>query len=452
MQRGKPTGSRHGDKGSQLRFFTRYGRTPFAPVLLLGTLTSLLPNFAHATSIFRFENRRENAHSFRLVPEIYSLSTTENYDNTGAKTVVPGLNSYTKTQFDLTAIYGVTSKLSLFGRLSMASVSFETTSLTGSGSGLTEQGFGLNYRMWESAGSAGERPKSIDGQFSMDIPMYDNVTSRTSTPRQPLRGDGSLDLTAAAFGTFPMSQGAGQRLYLIAGLGYAIRGNGFSAAAPYQLQFVGIPERSGFLYRAGLHGFKSLKSDSAAGTSLSPQSETSPGTVDAQDAGRSLIVDALNSSYMQFRATLGYQWGVGDQVFATYLMPMSGTSTAAIKGFILGFQFRFPGGKDTSSSATTGTGATHTAGKLAYDLEGRVKQANDKLNLIKIDKGEVDGVQKGQVFDIYRTGPNGLAADLVARGVVTSVSATETIVNLRQYKKEVWVQTGFIARRIAPKK
>ena len=81
-----------------------------------------------------------------------------------------------------------------------------------------------------------------------------------------------------------------------------------------------------------------------------------------------------------------------------------------------------------------------------------MKQANDKLNLIKIDKGTSDGVEKGQIFDIYRTGPNGLAADLVARGVVTGVSANETIVNLRQYKKEVWVQTGFIARRIAPKK
>lgn len=433
MQRGK-----FGDRRSTLRV-----------LIAGGVCAALLPGIAEATSIFRFENRRENAGAWRLVPEIYSLSTTENYDATGVKTTVPSLTSYKKTQLDLTLIYGVGPKLSLFGRLSMASVSFETTSLTGSGSGLSEQGLGLNYRVWES-GDSGSRPKSIDFQAGLDIPLYDNVSARTSTPRQPLRGDGSLDITGAAFGTFPLNQGAGRKLYLISGLGLTVRGNGYSKAIPYQLQFIGLPERSGFLFRAGVHGFKSMTTDTDGTTDLSPQSESSPGVVDSQDAGRSLIVDALNSSYMQFRATLGYQWGIGDQIFATYLLPVSGTSTAAITGIILGAQFRFAGSRDSTSEPTTGT--ARPAGKLSYDLEGRVKQANDKLNLVKIDKGSNAGVEKGQIFDIYRTGPNGLATDLVARGVVTGVGASESIVNLRQYKKEVWVQTGFIARRISSKK
>ena len=335
----------------------------------------------------------------------------------------------------------------------MASVSFVTTSLNGSGSGLTEQGLGLNYRVWESANTPGARAKSIDFQSMVDIPFYDNTSARTSVPIQPLRGDGSFDFTNAFFGTLPLNQGLGQRMYLIAGLGLDLRGSGYSKAIPYQLQFVGLPEKSGFLYRAGFHGFKSMTSDPTTGTALSPQSQSSPGVQTPSDTGGSLITDALNSSYLQLRLTGGYQWGVGDQVFLTYLMPMSGTSTAAIKGFILGAQFRFPGGREEASSASPANGTTRaTTGKLTYDLEGRVKQANDKLNLIKIDKGTSDGVEKGQIFDIYRTGPNGLAADLVARGVVTGVSANETIVNLRQYKKEVWVQTGFIARRIAPKK
>ena len=461
MQRGKRASRSRGDNGSRLGNFSRSERAlrprgP-GPCTSLGMRCALLVliglglgvESAYATSIFRFENRRENAHTWRLVPEIYSLSTTENYDNTGAKTAVPNLTSYKKTQLDFTAVYGITPKFSVFGRLSMASVSFDTTSLTGSGSGLTEQGLGANYRLWESRGAAATRPTSIDGQFTIDIPLYDNVSSRSTSPRQPLRGDGTLDLTAAAFGTLPLNQGRGQRLYLLGGLGLDIRSAGYSKAIPYQLQLVGLPERSGLLYRAGFHGFKSMTSDPATGTALSPQAQSSPGIVDSQDAGRSLIVDALNSSYLQFRATLGYQWGAGDQVFATYFMPMSGTSTAAVKGILVGAQFRF--GSGGSSASKTPAGKTRSTRKLSYDLQGRVKQANDRLNLVKIDKGSNDGMEKGQVVDIYRTGSNGLARDLVARGVVTGVAPNESVVNLRQYKKEVWVQPGFIARRISSK-
>jgi hypothetical protein len=449
MQRGTPRRVYPYNEGSPVRDLLNYG---LACALTLGA-ACFYSNSASATSIFHFENRHENEGYWRLLPEYNSFGTTENYDNLGAKTKVPNLNSYTKTQLELTAIYGITRDLSVFGRISMGSVAFETTTLNGSGSGLTDQGLGLNYRIWESKESRGTRPTSIDAQFSLDIPLYDNVGSRTSDPRQPLRGDGSLDITTAAFGTIPLNQGTGMRLFAVAGLGYTIRGSGYSSALPYQLQVVGLPEKTGLLYRLGFHGFKSMSSDPATGTAYSPQAQSSPGVLDTRDAAGSLIVDALNSSYMQLRATLGYQWGIGDQVFLTYFLPMSGTSTASLSGYLLGGQFRFgEGAKSSSTQRTTGEAQKgKTKGKLTYDLQGRVKQANDRLNLVKIDLGENDGVAKGQVFDIYRTSANGLAADLVARGVVTGVSATAAIVNLRQYKKEVWIQKGFIARRIAPK-
>jgi hypothetical protein len=411
---------------------------------------------AHATSLFRWDNRRENPGVLRLVPEISFLSTTENYDHTGTKVVPTGLTSYKKTGLDLWGIYGITRNLSAFARVSMASVSFDSTSgsetITGSGSGLTEQGLGLNYRLWETKVARNtdgtyERQSSIDGQFQLDIPLYDNVSARTSSPRQPLRGDGSLDITAGAFATVPFNQGSGQRLFGLGGLGYTIRSNNYSKAIPYQLQLVGLPERSGFLYRAGFHGFKSLGSDLPTGTTYSPQAAPN-GTLDEFDAGRSLIVDALNSSYLTARLTAGYQWGPGNQLYATYVHPMSGTSTAVLKGYILGAQFRMNSGSGAKAASAEGA----TRARATYDLEARVKQANDRLNLIKIDRGSNDGIERGNVIDIYRTGANGAPADLVARGVVTSVTETEAVVNLRQYKKEVWVQAGYIARRITPKK
>lgn len=399
---------------------------------------------AHATSLFRFENRRENPGALRLLPEIDSLSTTENYDYAGAKTPVTGLNSYKKMVFDLTGVYGVNRNLSVFARISMASVSYETSTLTASGSGLTEQGLGANYRVWEYG------RKSIDAQFQLDLPIYDNVSARTSSPRQPLLGDGTLDLTFAGFGTMPLNSGVGTRLFLIGGLGLSIRNDSHSKAIPYQLQVVGLPERSGLLYRIGFHGYKSMSSNTGGAADFSAQSQTGPGTIDSRDAGGSLIVDALNSSYMHLRATAGYQWGVGDQVFLTYLMPMSGNSTAALGGILIGAQFRFPGSNTPEAQPESVT--TEAKPKLSYDISARVKQANDRLNLIKIDKGDVDGIEKGNVIDVYRTNPDGTQGDLIARGVVTGVSENEAVVNLRQYKKEVWVQPGFIVRRIAPQR
>jgi hypothetical protein len=408
---------------------------------------------AEATSLFRWDNRRENPGAFRLVPELSILNTTENYDHLGTKATAEGLTAYKKTTFDLWGVYGINRNWSAFARLSMATVTFNSTAGDGSGSGLTEQGLGLNYRVWETkptrrSDGGFERQTSIDSQFQVDIPLYDNVSARTSTPRQPLRGDGSLDLTLGGFATFPLNQGAGQRLFGIGGLGYTIRSDSYSKAIPYQLQLVGLPERSGFLYRVGFHGFKSLASDPATGTAYSPQAAPS-GTLDPLDAGRSLIVDALNSSYLTARLTAGYQWGAGNQLYATYVLPMSGTSTAALKGFVLGAQFRM---NTDAARAQPAAAGGKTATRAAYDLEARVKQANDRLNLIKIDRGANDGIARGNVIDIYRTNADGAAADLVARGVVTQVSDSEAVVNLRQYKKEVWVQPGYVARRIAPKK
>lgn len=420
--------------------------------LLFVTLES-----ASATSLFRFENRRENPGALRLLPEYDTLSTSENYNYTGAKSTVTGLNSYRKSVLDLTGVYGVNRKLSIFGRLSMGTVSYETTSLTGSGSGLTEQGMGVNYRLWESAPARGtgggiNRSTSIDGQFQIDLPMYNNVSSRTSTPRQPLLGDGTLDLTFAGFGTVPLNQGLGTRLFLITGLGLSIRNNSYSKAIPYQLQIAGLPEKSGLLYRLGFHGFKSMTSNTGGTDDFSPQAQTTPGAVDSQDAGGSLIVDALNSSYMHLRATLGYQWGVGDQIFLTYLMPMSGISTAVVSGILFGAQFRFAGASKQASPGPAPAPGTAPHAKLTYDMEARVKQANDRLNLIKIDKGDVDGIEKGNIIDVYRPNPDGTQGDLIARGIVTAVTENESAVNLRQYKKQVWVQAGFIARRITPQK
>lgn len=427
--------------------------------LLLGVLIGswLMSRDARATSFNRWENRRELAKGFRLLTDISILSSSENYSSTGAKVpasnVSPAstLESYGKTVIDLTGVYGFSEKMTGFARLSLAAVSYKTNTLEGNGSGLGEQALGLNYRMYESAAgrnadNSAKRRTSIDLQFQAEIPMYDNVSARAA--RTPLLGDGSLDLTFGPFVTMPLNQGMGSRIYLIGGLGYSIRGNDYSAALPYMLGVTSIPAGSGWLWKAGIHGFKSMTADPSVGTALAT------GADPRIDTGNSFIANALNSSYMALRGTLGYQTRTGSQYFAAYTMMLSGTSTAALSGIHLGMQWRWGTGaassaSDANSEAKGGAPAKGArSGFVSYDLDGRVKVSNDRLNLIKIDKGEQDGVMKGQTFDVFRTKQDGSIDVRIARGVVTNVGQRESIVNIRQYAKEVWIQPGYIVRRV----
>ena len=83
-----------------------------------------------------------------------------------------------------------------------------------------------------------------------------------------------------------------------------------------------------------------------------------------------------------------------------------------------------------------------------YSLEATVTKANDRLNLVKIDKGSIDGVEKGQVFDIFSVRSDGRAAEAVARAQVTSVKSDEAALTIIEYFKEKNINEGFIAKRL----
>jgi hypothetical protein len=400
---------------------------------------------AQATSFTRFENRRELPGSLRLIPELSFFSTSENFDQKSAKVKPASLTSYNRNQFDLTGIYGINSKWSAFARMSFVQNKYTLTGLNGSASGLSEQAFGANYRLIEADQKMGNdgvplRGTTLDLQAQIELPIYDNVSSRLK--RNPLLGEGSTDITIGPFITLPLNQGRGSRYYLVGGVGYMMRSGNFSAAVPYQLAFASMPESSGLILRGGIYGFKSMTTD---GTSVL----TSTNSDLRLDSGNSYINNALNSSYMAVKATLGYQLEAGTQIFGSYITTLTGTSTAVLSGFQLGAQFRFSTGKK-SAPALKGAGSTGTPSSefVNYTLEARIKVSNDRLNLVKIDKGEMDGVAKGQVFDIFKTKSDGSIDTQVATGKVTHVSANEAVINVVRYSKEIWIQPGFIAKRV----
>ncbi len=433
-------------------------------VMMTFAVTALTLCDAHSAPLMRWENRRENAGAFRVVPELTYMSTNQNFDETGKKLKAEGtdvddsgntstqeLSSYTRTQIDLLGVYGYSPDLTAFARISLASSTFETVSqeataaiegLQGSAAGLGDQAIGANYRIMEFGKDAGKRPGSVDFQVQIDFPLYNTDANRKE--QKPLQGDGTIDFTIGPFVTYPITQGPGNRWYLIGGLGYTARTKSYSAILPYQLSAAMLPEREGFMVRAGIYGNQAMTSDKEGEIKLAEGSTT-------RDAGGSLIVDALNSSYLALRGIVGYQSAGATQYYAGITYMMMGKSTAALTALHVGAQFRWAKAQAASSGGATrgavAAGKTRAA-QLRYDLQASVRIAKPQLKVVQIDRGAADGVAAGQTFDFYRKNEQG-GYTMVARGTVEKVGSKAANVRIQNYYEQTWIQQGFVARRIA---
>jgi hypothetical protein len=428
--------------------------------LSLSSAFLALPLTAEAAPLFRLENRRENEGAFRLIPEISVMSTKANFNSLGTKEKAGGtdavngteqdLTSYSRTQLDLVGVYGINPAMTLFGRFSISTSKFETTTtsdpdssgvegLQGSASGLGDQSIGLNYRVKEFGDKAsGNRLTALDFQLQVEFPFYD--TKKNRTDRKPLQGDGTTDITVSPFLTVPINQGSGSRFYVISGLGYTARSNSYSAVLPYQLSIAMLPEKSGLLFRGGLYGYKSMKSDTEGTIQLADGSTV-------RDAGGSYIVDATNSSYMALRGVVGYQNEVATQYYAGFTSMISGKSTAALSALHLGAQFRW-GGKSSASTSRSSPRFSGGTQQVRYDLQAQITKAKPEMKIAQINRGTNDGVDVGQIFDFFRS-ENGKLI-LVARGVVNKTAQNASNLTIQTYFQQALIQPGFLARRVAP--
>jgi len=78
----------------------------------------------------------------------------------------------------------------------------------------------------------------------------------------------------------------------------------------------------------------------------------------------------------------------------------------------------------------------------AYDLSSKVTSFNDQAYLVKIDKGSMDGVDKGQIFDLFKK------EIPIARAQVTHVKDDEAALSVLEYFQDQWIENGFEARRL----
>ncbi len=416
------------------RFHIAKGLTAFAVFTAFAPREALADFFLH-----HWENIHETERNLRLSVEGGYYSSKDNYDGTGALLVPAGFQGYSRLHTDVTAAYGLIGKLTGYLRMSWALADLAHETNAGKSFGLTDQSAGLNFRAYESATGSKVPGLAIDLQLQGDFPAY---SAPKSTAFAPGLGDGTLDITSGAFLTVPVMSNKQTYFELVGGGGYTYRTHSFSKAVPWSvLARYGHPD-TGVLVSVAALGVQSLRNDPRAGTV--PATST---TLSATSGG-SFIGNAVNPSLLTFRGQLGYQFGPDLAVLTSVSKTLLGKSAPNSVDFSLGVKAHIGNhGKRDGAMLTPKDYGRSNQGFVNYSTEAHVTRANDRLNLVKIDKGLQDGVEEGQIFDIFRTKKDGSVGEAIARGHVTHVDSNEAAVTIDEYFKEIWIDEGFLAKR-----
>ncbi|MCM2321897.1 MAG: hypothetical protein NDJ90_01400 [Oligoflexia bacterium] len=409
--------------------------------LPLAVLPSLLcPSLTRADfTTHHWENHRAAPKVLQARLEAAYLLSDTNFDPDGFRYYPATFSSYQKLQTDLDATYGLSARLALFGRASWARIELKSTSRPGNSFGLTDQTLGLNFRVHQ--GSPDGLISAIDLQAQGDFPLYDNQT--TDTEQTPRLGDQTLDGTIGAFVTGKLYRGRAGEVSLTGGGGYTYRTRDFSAALPWSIEAGFEPAAGGFGGQLGLFGVASLSTDPRGESLLTPAALTSVGT------GGSYMSDAINPSLATLRGRVTYETSNGFEFFAVASSTVFGRSAPGGVLFAGGVQLslgKSSAAKDPALMSPREYGKSNQ-GLVSYAFEARVLRVNDRLSMIKLDKGSAEGVATGQIFDIFRAQADRTAGEAVARAQVTSVKSDEAALTIVEYFKEVWIEEGFIAKR-----
>jgi hypothetical protein len=386
-----------------------------------------------------WQNEHATARQLRFDFQAGRYSSTNNFDGAGALVIPSEFLQYTRLQTDVLAAYGINSKLSAFARVSWARTELDQTSLTSTNFGFGDSSAGLTYRLLDLTSPATPDGVTVDVQVQGDFPLYSNENLTG-----PALGDGTIDVTGGAFASVPLLRPGRYLIGLSGGAGFTYRTDDYSRALPWSVSVkFGPTTDTGFTAKAMASGIVSLSSDpraeglAAGSTALSAQS------------GGSFIAGAVNPSILTLRGEAGYQ--IGADVGLTAFFAQSVWGQAAPNGFFGGLALRLrAGGARPTGDPTQMTPPEYgraNQGFVNYALEAKVTRVNDRLNLVKLNKGNQDGVEAGQIFDIFKLKKNGSPGEPIARGKVTSVKLDEAVLTIDEYFKEVWIDEGFVAKR-----
>ncbi len=420
----------------------RATKKSLSAALALGVLVSVLDSTSAKADFFlhHWEDQREMANSFRLSADVSYYSTHADYDATGIQLLPAGLTNYSRINTDITARYGFTDRISGYARMSWARIELEHDTRPGSSFGFTDQSLGTTIKLYQNSRGSTLEPR-IDLQFQADLPLYNNSVSELNL--LPYLGDGSTDLTAGAFVVLPLWQKKGREISSTLGGAYTYRTSNFSSAIPWSWTLRYNTPNQGFFTSAGFYGLQSLKTD--------PNALNVSGTKGSIGTGGSFITNAVNPSHLTVFGQAGFRFSSTLAVTFTGDQSLWGQNSPVGLNLIFGLQAHLggPDSKDPSYLAPKDYGKSNQ-GFVNYTLTAKVIRSNDRMNLLKIDKGTGEGVEEGQVFDIFKVKPDGSVDEAVARARVTHVRSGEAALSVDEYFKEVWIDEGFIAKRPIP--
>ncbi len=409
---------------------------------VIATVIGLAPQLAKADFFLHgWENQYESKSfwSFQFTGMYFQSNT--NFSTSGSVSSSDTLRNYGRIQSDLILRFGFADRFSAFTRLGWAYINQDSSLRRGIGFGLSDQSVGLNWRVYGPAlaiPSAKTTP-SLDFQIQLDFPGYSQAVS--SANQTPDLGDGTLDFTGGLFATLPVSTSKTTILTAVPGIGYTYRNLGYSSAIPWSLAIQYYPYEEGFFANFTTLGVFSAKTDLNNGSRFPLRSN--------EGSGGSFITGDVNPSLMQVRGEMGMKIGLQTQLSISVMQSIWGQAAPNGLTVMAGFMTRI--GRDKSMNPILMSPHTYgesNQGFVNYSLEGKVIRFNERLNLVKIDKGSQDGVEAGQIFDIFLMVKDGASTEAVARAKVSSVKMTEAALDVIEYYKEVWIEEGFSVKRL----
>lgn len=436
---------------------TRKNRCKITPCLFF-LISSLSAFLANASPVRIPEHRQLSKGQIRLSADYRRDMTKENYNGNAKREEIEGLNSFNRNLLDTHLTWGVHSRWTAYGRLSYLQSRFETSSpqtpTVGSASGIYEIGLGSTFRLFSKKNTNPNRPEGMDLVVDFNFPTYDPSKMRSAqTGSDSIPGDGANEYSLIGFYTKPFTKDVGAVWMLRGGFGVMVRNGGYSSATLWQGSLIRDPIVNGFYFLAGFHSQISMSPDTDGNVRTVPN-------YSSLDSGNSFIVGPKNSSYVYLRMLLGWQWKSGYLLTTGLGNTFLGRSTANINSFMLGLSIplgepiRTTGeptrtAEDPSQQPAADPNTIPQLPSEIYDLEGSITQANEALRLIKIDKGAAQGVLRDQLFDVFRTDEISGESKLIARGKVTQLGSTESILTIFKYQPQAWVRPGYIVKRIA---
>jgi len=391
----------------------------------------------------------------RIQPAYYT--TRSNLPPNGGASVPLAGGSYTRYQMDAIVQYGLTRNLAVFLRLVSSVVSLSTApailsqSLFGLGSmssaptqslfGLNDQSVGLAYRLFGNSSAI-----SLEVQLQGDIPAYPSSYASTNPLiRSPSLGDGTFDGTGAVFMKVPWIITKNTSFYTQFGGGYTYRSGGFSSALPWILFFGYAPRdfvENHFFSTLGFQGFYSLKTD--LDNNINAPLRVGYGSVGSYMGG------AVNPSLAQLKVQLGYRLHLDQEIAFSWMQVLWGQDVPLGFYGALSLQMHFGDlfrSKVASVAVVSEKKEAANAGFVNYAIEAKVTRVSDRLNLLRIDKGTLDGIVIGDVFDVFQKNATD-QEEAVARARVSHLKDQEAALKIEEYYRETWIEEGNTVKRL----